>query len=230
MSIPWRKIRDNIATRFNKYVVMCSGGADSMFLLDFMMTLNMNNFVVVHFNHGIRKDNANRDMNFVKQFCHDNGLELYIGSGDVELINSARSVEQECRRQRYNYAKHIMHTVGADRLITGHHFGDQVETVIMKLCRGSSWDNLHMLEDNGFIFRPLLMVKKETIYDRCHARKIPYVEDETNQETHYLRNWVRNELIPMMNTRLSTNTIGKTALRVNQKIREKELVTTDDEG
>lgn len=190
----WRQIRTNLR-QFKKVVVAVSGGADSMFALDFCIRAGLD-VTVVHFNHKIR-DNSDNDEAFVREYCANHNLyPNYTGYGqDIKNENDART-------QRYAFLMNVMTEVDAERIVTGHHLNDQIETVFLRLTRGYPHDALTMKEDNGSVYRPFLKVEKDIIIAQCKARNIPWVEDETNAGLDYERNRIRNTVIPeLMKTR-----------------------------
>lgn len=195
MSVPWKKIKKEIEN-FETVVVACSGGADSMFLLDFVKGCNVN-FSVVHFNHNMRK-NAKNDEDFVRSYCTQNAMDerLYVGYG-VDISN-----EEQARNQRYAFLKDIMSSVGATRILTGHHFNDQAETILLRLTRGYPHNNLMMQKDNGFVYRPFLDIDQAVILRQVEHRKIEHIVDESNFSMDHERNRIRHNVIPeLMKTR-----------------------------
>jgi tRNA(Ile)-lysidine synthase len=167
-------------------------------MLDFFNNAKVD-FVIAHFNHHIRTETSDRDENFVKGLAEKYNKEFYVGHG-VD-IQSAKSVEAEARNQRYEFLRKVKDMVGADYIVTGHHADDQVETIIMRLMRGHPHHNLKMLEINGDCFKPFLDVSKEEITRCVKSRNLSWVEDETNLESEYERNWMRNEVIPLLSKR-----------------------------
>ena len=216
MSTNWTAIRKEIETRFtNGYVVAVSGGIDSMFLLDFMHRSDVK-MIVCYFNHG-NLDTDDRDETFVVDYCSKLGVECVVGRGDGEKILAASSVESECRDQRYAFMTKLVVDRGFDRIITGHHLDDNLETVLLRLLRGHDFDNLHMKIDNGVVYRPLLHVKKQELIKHCIRRNIPWLEDRTNTDTTLERNWIRHDVIPMLCKRRNIDGIAKSIQRMHDR-------------
>lgn len=214
----WKRMRTAIQSTFpNGYTLAVSGGADSMFMLDFISQIDIP-YVVAHFNHGNRGIFDDTDMKFVQEYCSIRNIPCEVGYGDAEKILKAPSLESECRDQRYSFLKSVMGKYGHDRIITGHNADDQAETVLMRMLRGASFDNLVMKEDNGIIFRPFLGLTKEQILDQCARNNIKWIEDETNKDVKHLRNWFRHEVIPLISKRCNTQVISRTAMRSNNSV------------
>lgn len=230
MNLNRRKLREEIETRFNGYVVAVSGGVDSMWLVDFMQQTSAP-FVVAHFNHGNNPSIDDRDEAFVRQYCERRGLTLCVGRGDGSKINAAASIEQECRNQRYAYLQGLLNEHGYDRIVTAHTLDDNVENVLMRLTRGVPFDKLHMQEDNTHmrIYRPLLGVKKDDLIKWCTKNNIAWMEDPSNQDIRFERNWWRNVAIPFLRQRRNIDVIGKVAHRMNRQEYLAQLALQADE-
>lgn len=183
----WRRIRSEIE-RWQCVVVAVSGGADSMFLLDFVRRCEVR-FTVAHFDHGMRAC-SRRDCEHVRAFCEKIGASFVTGVGkDIHDEASARE-------QRYGFLSSVQKDTGALRILTGHHYDDQVETVILRLIRGYPHHTLTMKRDNGLVFRPFINVRKSEIMRECEKRKIPFIYDESNDDIHIERNRLRHRVIP----------------------------------
>lgn len=195
MTTPWRKIRQEIKTQFNRYIVAVSGGVDSMFVLDLVARTGVE-FRVVHVDHSERVE-SRADADFVADYCAKQGYDCVIH----RLEPSEKMNESTWREHRYRALKQEMVEFGADRIITGHHLNDQVETVLMRLMRGAHCTDLGMQVDNGFVYRPLLDVLRVDIEEHAERCGIPWREDVTNTDTTYERNWVRHVVIPEMMVR-----------------------------
>ena len=153
-----------------------------------------------HYNHHLR-ETARRDENFVRGWCADRGIPLFVGGGDVaaEAARTGRGVEETARRMRYAFLEETAEREGCALIATGHHAGDQAETVLMNLIRGSGRKGLCGIpERRGNIIRPMLNVSRKEIEAYLTARGIPHVEDESNGDMAYTRNRVRRELLPLL--------------------------------
>lgn len=180
-----------------KYALAVSGGADSMVMLHaFAHHLPRPNFYVVTINHNIRAEGKD-DCQFVENYCKALGVECY--TFDIDVPTHARenklSLETSARVLRYQ----IFDNLKCDYLCTAHHERDQAETVLMHIIRGSGLVGAQGIREyNGRYFRPLLNWTKEQI--DCYAKDndIPFVVDQTNADDKYLRNYIRNKVLPLL--------------------------------
>lgn len=209
--------------------VLCalSGGADSMYLLCRLLEGREQGGYTVraaHYNHRLRPT-ANRDEQFVRDWCAARSVPLSVGSGDVaaHAASSGMGIEEAARELRYAFLQRTAEETGCTLIATGHHAGDNAETVLMNLIRGCGLSGLTGIpERRGNLIRPMLSVEKDEIGDHLAARSIPHVEDESNSDPVYTRNRVRQQLIPLLeelNPRAVTH-IAAAAKRVGEDERE----------
>ena len=205
--------------------VLCalSGGADSMYLLCRLLEGAREGgytLCCAHYNHRLR-DTAQRDEDFVTRQCARLGVPLTLGGGDVaeEAARSGESVETCARRLRYEFLRDTAHREECTLIATGHHAGDNGETVLMNLIRGSGLKGLCGIpERQGDLVRPMLRITREEILLWLEERGIPHVEDESNLDPRYTRNRVRLEVLPILeqlNPR-AVRHIGDAALRLRE--------------
>lgn len=196
----WRKIKQEIQTTSDRYLVAVSGGIDSMFLLDFMLNANAN-IEVVHFNHGIRSDST-IDQNLVRTVAKSNNLPFWTADSS-SLLQTAD--ENSARTERWSYIEQVARMRDIKCIVTAHHADDQIENVLIRLMRGDPHHALCMtklVERNGFIrYKPLLEVRKQAIKYQANARGLQWVEDSTNESDRYDRNFIRNTVLPLLSTR-----------------------------
>lgn len=180
-----------------------SGGADSMALLHILTHWQDTDLKVsaVHVHHGLRGEAADRDAEFVRQYCEQCGVPLHIVREDVAAVaqQDGCSIEEAGRRVRYQRFEELRVQIGADYIVTAHTASDQAETVLMRVIRGSGVDGLRgILPARANIRRPLLSVYREEIETYCADFDIPYVTDETNSDTNFTRNYVRHNVLPVL--------------------------------
>lgn len=183
----WRRIRKEIE-ELRRVVLAVSGGADSMFLLDFARRSNVD-FTVAHFDHRMRSS-SQKDCEHVRVFCESIGARFVTGVG--EGIHN----EATAREQRYAFLSSVLAETGSTRVLTGHHYDDQIETVFLRLIRGYPHHALKMRRDNGLVFRPFIDVRRSDILLECEKRKIPFIHDESNDDVTIERNRLRHMVIP----------------------------------
>ena len=195
-----------------KLVVGVSGGADSLALLHLLTHAWPREYLVVaHLNHGLR-DQAEADADFVRGFSAENKLTCEIGFTDVPLLvkRSGQTVEEAGRSARYHFLSQVAAKHQAQAILTAHHADDQAETVLMHILRGSGLGGLRGMSPIALVpnesasdvrlLRPLLTVTRAQIDAYCEAQQLTPIVDETNADTTYLRNWLRHELLPQLET------------------------------
>ena len=188
---PWKKIKNEINKECNGSVLLAvSGGVDSIFMLDFVSRCGIKHVGVAYFDH----DLGNGDTEFVKELANNNDYPFYTAKG--KNIVEAASIESEARKQRYAFLNEVADSSNYNKIITGHHLNDQVETILMRLIRGYDHSTLGMLRNYGKVYRPFLDVPKKIIVREATQRKLLWIEDESNMCNDYERNYIRNRLIP----------------------------------
>ena len=194
--------------RNKKVLASISGGVDSMVMLD-ILNKNKDKFnyelEVFHFNHLTRDGKSDEDSNFVKEICYSLDLPCYIYKGSMKEYSKKHKISEEesGRILRKKAVSEILSTKKDSWILaTAHNLDDQVETILMRIIRGTGIDGLigmQMLENN--IFRPLLNFTKDEIFKYQEKNSIDYVQDESNFKNEYTRNSIRNELIPLIKKR-----------------------------
>lgn len=186
-----------------KVIVALSGGADSMCLLDCMLTLADDLGVTVaaaHLNHCLRGDESERDNLFVREQCGLRGVELYERRVDIAALAAERKQGlEECgRKARYDFFAQLARD-GVTAVATAHTASDNAETVLLNLVRGCGVDGLSGIPPvRGNIIRPLIYCTREEIERYCTEKNIPYVTDSTNLTDDYSRNKIRLNILPQL--------------------------------
>ena len=197
----------NLENRFkfhNKDIIVvgCSTGPDSMALVD--MLLKVRNkyqliIIIAHVNHNIRRESY-IEQDFLKKYCEDNQLifesmiiEEY---GDDNFHNEARNI-------RYQFFDNIVHKYNASYLMTAHHGDDLIETILMRLVRGSNlegYSGFREIVDMGTykIVRPLISFTKKELEDYDINNNVPYYIDSSNSSSKYTRNRYRKNILPYL--------------------------------
>ena len=186
-------------------VVLCavSGGADSMCLLVWLSELSGKygyTVAAAHYNHMLRPS-AERDEAFVRAYCEEHGIRFYAGRGDVAAAAAEHgwSVEEAGRNLRYAFLEKTAEEIHAMRVATAHNRGDNAETLLMNLIRGTGLTGLTGIAPvRGIFIRPLLESSRAEIEAYLEQHHVSYVEDETNGELLYTRNRIRHELMPAL--------------------------------
>ncbi len=184
----------------NKRIALAlSGGRDSMALAHLLLEAGAD-FFVVNFEHGIRGDKSVADSAFVKDWCDSHKVSVQIIHLDCPRYakGNGLTIEQAGRELRYAYFDKILENGDCDYVALAHHASDQTETVFMRILRGTGISGLKgMSEVSGGYIRPLLRYTRAEIDEYVEKNAIPYVEDESNSDTTYTRNFIRAELSKM---------------------------------
>ncbi|MDE6006155.1 MAG: tRNA lysidine(34) synthetase TilS [Muribaculaceae bacterium] len=186
-----------------RLIVGVSGGADSMALLHALQKTGAE-LLAVHCNFHLRGGESDRDMNHVLEYCKNSGIPCEIIHFDVESYRSESggSVEMACRELRYKEFEKLKSRFEADRIAIAHNSDDQAETVLLNLMRGSGVAGLRgMRIDTGTILRPLLGFSRAEIEHYLHLNGVKNICDSSNLSSDYRRNFLRNEVIPLLESR-----------------------------
>ncbi|MBQ2946969.1 MAG: tRNA lysidine(34) synthetase TilS [Bacilli bacterium] len=182
-------------------VAAISGGPDSMLLLDTLISikekLNLK-IVVAHVHHNLRKESDYEAVE-VEKFCRENDLVFEMKK--IEEYPNGKFSEEVARKIRYEFFDEVVSKYGADVLFTAHHGDDLIETVLMRLTRGSNLKGYAGFErisnDRGYkIVRPLVYLTKQEIVEELDKKGIWYAVDMSNGDTKYTRNRYRKNILP----------------------------------
>jgi len=185
-------------------VVALSGGVDSLSLLHALHS-NLNNSTqkirlsAVYIDHQLQADSSKWAVQN-RQFCES--LAIPFESVQVEVDASLASLEGAARKARYQALSKFV-SVQQTCLVTGQHLNDQAETFLLQLFRGAGSKGLASMPKvirfaKGYLARPLLAVTREALEAYCHSNGLKAIEDPTNQDTDIRRNFVRHELMPLI--------------------------------
>ena len=208
--------RYNLIDKDDKILLALSGGVDSMVLArllimsqrDYettsqrveMQSQSQSNLAFAHCNFHLRGEDSNRDERFVTDFARENNIPIYIKHFDTEAYakENSLSIEMAARELRYSWFRELKETHGFNKVALAHHGDDQIETFFINFLRGSGIKGLKgMKPQNGFYIRPLLWSNRNQIENYAKENGIRWVEDYTNNETIYLRNKIRHQIIPL---------------------------------
>ena len=182
-------------------VAAISGGPDSMFLLNLLLEFNKKiNFkiIVAHVHHNLRKE-SDLEAECVKEYCIKNKLTFEYMK--IEKYPSLKFSEEAARNIRYDFFDKLMKKYNAEMLFTAHHGDDLVETVLMRITRGSNIKGYSgfdfISEDRGYkIVRPLIYLDKHEILEYLNKNNIWYALDNSNSNEKYARNRFRKNILP----------------------------------
>lgn len=190
----------NLWQEGDKIVVGVSGGPDSVCLLDILVKLSKKKkfkLLVVHINYGLRGSDSDKDEIFVRKLADKYDLKMEILNAKKE--SQKNQTESFLREVRYNFFEKIRRENKFDLIAVAHNRDDQVETILMRLIRGSGLLGLRSIRPKSKrIIRPLLGTSRQEIIAYLRQNKLRYRIDKTNRESNYLRNKFRNKLIPLI--------------------------------
>ncbi|MDE5881516.1 MAG: tRNA lysidine(34) synthetase TilS [Muribaculaceae bacterium] len=188
-----------------KFIVAISGGADSIALLASLASARHTQLLAAHCNFHLRGEESIRDQQFVEKICSDLGIRLLVHNFDVpeyQRQNPSTSLEMACRDLRYEWFRQLLSEYNYDRIATGHNADDNIETMLLNLLRGSGTTGLRaMLPDTGTVIRPLLTLHRNEIEAYLKTKGLDYIVDSSNLTSDFRRNFLRNDILPMLRQR-----------------------------
>ncbi|WML42534.1 tRNA lysidine(34) synthetase TilS [Neobacillus sp. PS3-40] len=189
-------------------VVGVSGGPDSLALLHFLLGQRVKrnlSIVVAHVDHMFRGAESFQDAMFVKGFCEQHSIPFEMVQINVPKImtQTGQSSEVAAREARFSFFAKVMDMYNYSYLALAHHGDDQIETILMRLTRGSTGKaraGIPFLRpfESGFIFRPFLSITKQEIKQYCQDSQINPRLDPSNEQSIYTRNRFRKEILPFL--------------------------------
>jgi len=171
------------------FYIACSGGVDSMFMLDFLSRYPQNHFELLFFNHGT-SDCHNAEA-FLRRFCANKNFILHVGNAN-RVKDKKESQEEYWRCIRYDFLNRYI-----DRpILMAHNLDDAVESWVMSSIKGGNPILLPYRRNN--IIRPFLTVSKKEIMSWALRSHLEWSQDQSNEDTVHLRNYIRHVAMPMI--------------------------------
>jgi tRNA(Ile)-lysidine synthase len=217
----------NLIQKKDFILIGVSGGIDSLALLHVLLGLKDKlslKLCVIHVNHMLRGEEADLDQAFVLEYCRGNNLQVIIKKQDVCKIAKEQnlSIEEAAREVRYKIFHEVGKTFGDYKIAVAHHRNDQAETILMHIIRGTGVDGLKGMEFvSGKIIRPFLNISREEIEDYVRYHSLTPRVDSSNQETLYMRNRLRLELMPFIFDKFGVD-ITKNLLRLSEIVKDED--------
>ncbi|MFZ1635100.1 MAG: tRNA lysidine(34) synthetase TilS [Chitinophagales bacterium] len=193
-------LQNNLCTKQDKLLLAVSGGADSMVLCDLVIKSGFT-FGIAHCNFNLRGANSMGDETFVEKFAITQKIPLHCSRFDTSTyaVENKLSIEEAARNLRYQYFQLIVEQFGYTKIVTAHHANDNAETLLLRLTKGTGLHGLRGIPlINKNIIRPLLFCNKAEIDTYCNNYNISFRIDESNAESIYQRNLIRNEIVPKL--------------------------------
>lgn len=218
----------HLVEKGDRLIVGVSGGVDSMVLLHLLDACREAfdlSLIVAHVNHGLRPVESEKEAELVQKEAARLGLPFEYGQFNVKEFQKrgGLSPQDAARRVRFHFFHNLLQKHHAQKIALGHHADDQVETVLLRLIRGSGLQGLKGMLPirDGKVIRPLLGVWEEEIQSFAMEKKIPFLSDSSNLKKDYLRNRIRLALIPMMEREYQPN-FKEILLRTSNILREED--------
>ncbi|MDD4857023.1 MAG: tRNA lysidine(34) synthetase TilS [Candidatus Krumholzibacteria bacterium] len=215
--------RDLIPPR-SRVLAAVSGGPDSMALLMILSELARDmqfELAAAHYDHGIRCEAA-RERTIVERYAARLSIPLFLGSGNVpaEARRIKKGIEETARLLRYDFLEETALAWRADAVALGHTRDDQAETILHHLIRGSGWRGLRGMQPRrGLFVRPLLGCGRSELRSYLKSRRVRYAIDKSNLDDAYLRNRIRNRLLPYLRKSFNPS-MSEALLRLSENISE----------
>ncbi|MBR1386891.1 MAG: tRNA lysidine(34) synthetase TilS [Alloprevotella sp.] len=190
----------HISVSGQRVLVALSGGADSVCLLHALRELGAKVYAA-HCNFHLRGEESNRDTAFVRELCQALGVPLFETSFDTASFAAQHglSIEMAARQLRYSYFDEICRQNDLRYVCIGHHIEDNIETVFLNLLRGTGISGLRgMVVEHDGILRPLLHTTRQEIENYLQANRQTFVNDSSNDDRKYRRNFLRHEIMPRL--------------------------------
>jgi tRNA(Ile)-lysidine synthase len=191
-----------------KVVVGVSGGPDSLALLHLLWSMKEEkgiSIIAAHLDHMFRGEESEEDMKYVVDFCQKRGIECETAQINVSLYQQEKGIGAQvaARECRYQFFTDVMEKVGASCLALAHHGDDQIETILMRMVRGSTMTGYAGIRakrpfGGGVIIRPFLSVDKEQILAYCQQHDLKPRMDQSNEKEVYTRNRFRRHVLTFL--------------------------------
>lgn len=199
----------NLINKNDRVLIALSGGPDSVFLLHFL-----NKFIkrfkielgALHLNHRLRGKEADEDEKFCEKICKDLNVEYFSVKKNVRSFALKRKIsfEEAGREIRYSVLKSTALKNKYNKIATAHNSNDNTESVFLNLIKGTGIKGISGIavkRDN--IIRPIVKLKKDEILNYLEENKLSFRIDQTNFSNDYERNFLRNEIIPLIKSKLN---------------------------
>ena len=232
----WKNFKEPALDTHDNFILAVSGGLDSMVLLDVFVRLRPQaRLKVAHFHHG-PSGNSDQDqfrelaLDVVKHKILDLQRENVVFYSEKSTVQY--DTEDQMRNARWKFLREIK--TSNEVFVTAHHLDDRLETMLLKMLRGTSLDGFLAFKMwNEDIFRPFLNSTKKELVEFADEHKIGWVEDPSNQQDRYLRNWLREKWLKELDEKLEggSKNLARSLLKIGNAANEKsvfELVLIED--
>ncbi len=201
--------RNGLIYTGDKVLLALSGGPDSVFALYFLHKFREKYKIEIHafhVNHQLRNSESDEDENFCKELCARLNIDFRSSKVDVKEFakKSGRSIEEAARILRYGELQNYAEKIGAGKIVTAHNLSDNAETVLLNFLKGTGISGLTGIPvRRDKIIRPFLCLTKEEIVFYLKERNLSYRLDESNLESEFQRNFLRNKVVPLIKNKIN---------------------------
>lgn len=202
-----RNKKESLVENGDRIVVGFSGGPDSVFLVEMLLKLREKidfDIVLVHVNHLLRGEEAQRDEDFSINYGKSKGLKVFARKINITSLGKEKglSLEEAGREARYSFYKEVLEKSNSNKIALAHNKDDQIETFMFRLTRGTGLSGLEgIVTKRDRYIRPISEIYKSEIVNYLDENNISYCIDSTNLENEFTRNSIRIDLIPFIEKR-----------------------------
>lgn len=202
-----RNKKESLIENGDRIVVGFSGGPDSVFLVEMLLKLREKidfDIVLVHINHLLRGEEAQRDEDFSINYGKSKGLKVFARKINITSLGKEKglSLEEAGREARYSFYKEVLEKSNSNKIALAHNKDDQIETFMFRLTRGTGLSGLEgIVTKRDRYIRPISEIYKSEIVNYLDENNISYCIDSTNLENEFTRNSIRIDLIPFIEKR-----------------------------
>lgn len=202
-----RNKKESLVENGDRIVVGFSGGPDSVFLVEMLLKLREKidfDIVLVHINHLLRGEEAQRDEDFSINYGKSKGLKVFARKINITSLGKEKglSLEEAGREARYSFYKEVLEKTNSNKIALAHNKDDQIETFMFRLTRGTGLSGLEgIATKRDRYIRPISEIYKSEIVNYLDENNISYCIDSTNLENEFTRNSIRIDLIPFIEKR-----------------------------
>jgi tRNA(Ile)-lysidine synthase len=222
------KLRQYIAQKellkpHDRLLLAISGGVDSMVMLSLFQQLPYE-IAVAHVNFGLRGTESDGDEEFIRHYCLQHQLTLYTHHANTKeyALQHKVSIQMAAREIRYKWFKEIQQQHQYTKLLVAQHTDDSIETTFINIIRGTGISGLKGVVTNEIAVRPMLCFNRKGIQEYALQNAIEWREDSSNAKNDYLRNKLRNTILPMFDE--ISDTWRDAVIKLNKDVEESEAI------
>lgn len=222
------KLKEYIAAKSlimpnNRLLLAVSAGLDSMVMLHLFQQLPYS-ISVAHVNFGLRGEESEGDEVFIRDYCEKHSIPIYTKKVDTYEYKATHklSVQMAARTLRYTWFHQLLASEGIDKLMVAQHTDDSIETTFINIIRGTGIAGLKGVVSNEIALRPMLCFSRKEILAYALAKGIEWREDSSNKKDDYLRNKLRNKILPLFDE--VSDTWRENLLQLQTDMEESNLI------